>query len=174
MGYSRLDLSSRIEMSYDANAQELRVEDVSLKGLDMGTVQVSCTFTNVTKDIFSTEPAVMQAAALGALLKKLDLRIDNAGLVDKAIALEAQKAKSSPEEIRKQYVTAAAIALPAALENGPAAKAIGAALAKFVATPKSFHLVATSANGLGASDFALFNQPSALLQQLSITAAANE
>jgi hypothetical protein len=174
MGYSKLDLSSRIEMTWNATAEELSIKDVSVNGVGMGAVKIGGLIDNVTKDFFSGDSAAMQAAALGALVKKVELQIDNAGLFEKAIAVQAKSQNKSIEEIKQSYVTTAAIGIPAMLDNRPAAKIVGAALAKFFANPKSFHLVATSADGLGAADFALAKEPSALLDVLDVKATANE
>lgn len=174
MGYTKLDLSSRIDMAWDAGAEELTVKDVSISGADMGAVKISGLVDNVTKDFFSGDSTAMQAAAFGALVKKIEIRIDNAGLFEKAAAAQARAENKSIDEIRKDYVTAAAIGLPAMLDNRPAAKIIGAALAKFAASPKSFHLTAISPDGLGAADFALTKEPLSLLDSLEIKATANE
>jgi hypothetical protein len=174
MGYSKLDLSSRIDMAWDAGAEELTIKDVSISGADMGAVKVSGLVDNVTKDFFSGDATAMQAAAFGALVKKIELKIENAGLFEKAAAAQARAQNKSVEEIKRNYVSAAAIGLPAMLDNKPAAKIIGAALAKFAASPKTFHLTAVSADGLGAADFALTKDPVSLLDALDIKATANE
>ncbi len=174
MGYTKLDLSSRIEMAWDASAEELTIKDVSISGVDMGAIKISGLVDNVTKDFFSGDPATMQAAAFGALIKRVEIRIDNAGLFEKAAAAQARAQNKSLDEIKKSYVAAAAVGVPAMLGNRPAAKIIGAALAKFAASPKSFHLTAVSADGLGAADFALTKDPASLLDALEIKATANE
>lgn len=174
MGYSKLDLSSRLGVAWDEARKELQVKTISLTGDGMGTLTVSALFGNVSKDLFSSDPAVMQAAAFGMLLNKIDLRIDNGGLIDKAMALQARSEGKSVDEVRKTYVTGAGVAVPVMLGNGPGAKAIGAALAKFAAQPRSLHLVATAPNGLGASDLEALGDPAALLAKLAIQASANE
>jgi len=174
MGYSKLDFSSRIEMEWNASAEELTVNDISLSGTEMGAVKVSGLIDNVTKDFFSGDSTAMQAAAFGALVKKVEIQIDNAGLFEKATAAAAKAQHKSVDEIKKSYITAAAIGLPSMLDNKPAAKIIGAALAKFIANPKSFHLVAVSAEGLGAADFVLMKDPGSLLDAVEIKANANE
>jgi hypothetical protein len=174
MGYSKLDLSAKIEMAWNVRTEELDIKDVSISGIDMGTVKVTGVIDNVSKDFFSGDSTAMQAAAFGALVKKVEIRIDNGGLFEKAMAMQAKTQKKSIDEIKQSFVTAAAIGIPAMLNNRPASKIIGAALAKFVANPKSFHLVATSADGLGAADFALAKEPASLLDVLDIKATANE
>jgi len=174
MGYSKLDLSAKIAMAWNADTKELDIQDVSISGVDMGAVKVTGVIDNISKDFFSGDSTAMQAAALGALVKKVEIRIDNGGLFDKAMALQAKTQKQSIDTVKQSYVTAAAIGIPAMLDNRPASKIIGAALAKFVANPKTFHLIAIAADGLGAADFALVKEPAALLDALDIKATANE
>jgi hypothetical protein len=174
MGYSQLDLSSRLEIAFDEAKRELAIGTLSLEGAGMGAVKISGLFSNVTKALLSQDRVVAAAAALGAILKKIDLRIENTGLFEKAILLQARNQNKSADEVRQTYITDAAVLLPALLENGPAAREIGAALAKFVAKPKSFHFVAVAPSGLGAGDLTLMQTPGALLKKLEIEASANE
>ncbi|WP_036257347.1 hypothetical protein [Methylocapsa aurea] len=174
MGYSQLDLSGRIEADFNEPKQELEIGTIALEGANMGTVQVSGLVGNVSKDLLSPNRVVSTAAALGARLRKLDLRIENNGFFEKAIAAQARSQNKSPDELRQSYAAAVALLAPIALENGPAAKAIGAAIAKFVADPKSLRLVATAPAGLGAADLTLLQTPGALLRKLEIEATANQ
>jgi hypothetical protein len=174
MGYPKLDLSSRVEMAWDMSTEELTVKDVSINGSDMGALKVSGVIDKVSKDFFSGDTTAMQAAALGASIKKIEVRLDNAGLFERVIALEAKEQHKSIDDIKQTYVANAALGIPAMLNNKPAAKLIGAAVAKFVANPKSLHIVASSAEGLGAADFALIDDPTTLLDSLDIKATANE
>jgi hypothetical protein len=174
LGYGRIDLSSRLAMNFDRDKQLLGLEDVSLSGKDMGAVKFSGDFSQVSSDLFSPDQAVAEAAVLSALINRVEIRIENAGLLERIIAAAAKRQGKPVAEIRRTYVEAVSVAVPAMLENGPSAKLIGAALAKFVAAPKNFHLVARAPNGLGASDFALIRQPGALMERLEIDVAANE
>ena len=47
-------------------------------------------------------------------------------------------------------------------------------MAKFAADPKRLRISATAPNGLGVADFALFSNPAALLEKLSVSASAND
>jgi hypothetical protein len=174
LGYDKIDLSSRFEAHFDAAKRELGVEDLSLSGADMGAVKIACDFGNASKDLFSADPAQMEAAALSLLLRRIEIRVENGGFFERIVAAAAKQSNKSPEEVRQAYVAAAAIGVPALLGNGPAAKAIGAAIAKFVATPKNLRIVAVAPQGLGAVDFVLIKDPSALMNKLSVQAAADE
>jgi hypothetical protein len=174
MGYSQLDLSGRIEADFNEPRQELEIGTIALEGANMGMVQVSGLVGNVSKDLLSPNRVVSTAAVLGARLKKLDLHIENKGFFEKAIAAQARSQNKSPDELRQSYAAAVALLAPIALENGPAAKAIGAAFAKFIADPTSLRLVATAPAGLGAADLTLLQTPGALLRKIEIEATANQ
>jgi len=174
MGYAKLDLSSHIEMSWQPDTEKLTIDNILLSGVDMGKIELSGHFDNVNKDFFSGDATAMQAAVLGALIKEVRLSIENSGLFERAVAVQARTQGKSVEEIKRGYVNAAAVGLPAMLDNKPAAKTIGAALARFVATPKNFHLTAKSEDGLGATDFALMSSPGTLLDAVEVTATAND
>jgi len=174
LGYDKLDMSSRIEARFDASKKEVGLDDFSVSGVEMGAVKIAATFGNVTTDLFSADGAQVEAAALSILIRRLEIRIENAGLVDRLVAAAAKRDKISPAEMREKYVSTAAISVPATLGNGPGAKAIGAAIAKFVAAPKNLRIVAVDPEGFGIADFVLLRDPTALMDRLSIEAAANE
>jgi hypothetical protein len=174
LGYGRVDLSSRFEAHFDAAKQELGVDDLSVSGIDMGAVKIVCSFANVSRDLFSTDQAQIEAAALSVLIRRIEIKVDNSGLFERLIATAAKSGNKSPDEIREAYVAGAALGIPALLGDGPAAKAVGAAIAKFIAAPRNLRIVAVAPEGLGAADFVLIKDPSALMSKLSVEAAADE
>jgi len=102
------------------------------------------------------------------------VRIENAGFFERAIAAQAERQNKSADVLRQTYARAAIAFLPALLDNGPEAKAIGSAVAKFVAQPKSLHLIVVAPEGLGLSDLTSIQAPGALLKKLDIKVTANE
>jgi hypothetical protein len=104
----------------------------------------------------------------------LHLTLENKGLFERVIASESRKAKKSPEELRREYGMAAAIAVPAMLGNAPAAKTLGQAVARFVAKPGRLTISMTAKDpaGLGIADLAATPEPAAILDKLEITATA--
>lgn len=174
LGYDKIDLSSRIEAHFDAEKQQLGLDDLSLSGVDMGAVKIACSFSNVSKGLFSADQTQMEAAALSVLLRRIEIRVENGGFFERIVAAAAKQSNKSPEAVRRAYVAAAAIGVPALLGSGPAAKVLGAAIAKFVAAPKNLRIVAVARDGLGVADFVLIKDPSVLMGKLSVEAAADE
>ena len=100
---------------------------------------------------------------------------ENKGLAEKILEREAKKQRKSPDQLRKELGTAAQIGIPAMLGGTPNAKALGAAVAKFVLKPGRLTVVASARDpgGLGAADIAMAqDDPTALLAQVNLQATA--
>ncbi|MEA2841961.1 MAG: hypothetical protein QOF41_3291 [Methylobacteriaceae bacterium] len=174
LGYSRVDIGSRTDVAWRQSAQELAVNEISVSANGMGALKIKGLLTNVTKDLFAPEPAVAQAAALSALVKNVDVTLTDQGLLNRMIANEAKRSSRTPDAVRSEWVTAAGIGIPAALGDAPAGRTLGAAVSKFIASPKVLHVTATSPNGIGAAELMLFSQdPAAFLKRMDVQASAD-
>jgi hypothetical protein len=171
LGYSKVDLSAHVTTAF-SSSNELNISDFTLNGSDMGKFQSSLRADHLSHDILSQDQAVSEAALRSALFKYLEFRLDNEGLVEKIISRQAADQHKTIEEMRDTYITAAGI-VPVLLGNSPASKEIGAALAKFIAKPKSFHLILAAPLGLSAADLSLLQEPAALLQKINVEVSAN-
>jgi hypothetical protein len=174
MGIKKFDMSAKIDLAWSEAAETLTLRQASGKMADIGAVTLKATLGNVSKDLFTGGKDEIEAALLGTLIKDADLRFENAGIVEKGLELEAKKQKKTADALKKEAVGVAGAAIPAMLKNAPAAKEIAAAVIKFINAPKSFHLGAKSADGLGIADLALLNDPAALLKKLAVVASAND
>jgi hypothetical protein len=174
LGYSRVDLGSRMDVAWKQTSQELSVNEVSVTAGGMGALKVKGLLTNVSKDMFAPEPAVAQAAALSALLKNVDVTVTDQGLLNRMIANEAKRSGRTSDAVRSEWVTAAGVGIPAALADAPAGRTLGAAVSKFIASPKTLHISATAPNGIGAAEVMLFSQdPAAFLKRMDVQASAD-
>jgi hypothetical protein len=173
LGYSRVDLGSRMDAAWKQPAQELAVNEASVSAVGMGALKLKGLLTNVSKDLFAPEPAMAQAAALSALVKSVDLTITDQGLVNRMIANEAKRSNRTPDAVRSEWVTAAGVGIPAALGDAPAGRTLGTAVSKFIAKPNTLHISATAPNGIGAAELMLFSQdPAAFLKRMDVQASA--
>ncbi|WP_041778112.1 hypothetical protein [Beijerinckia indica] len=167
-GYHGLDLSSRLAMGWSPEKQELVVDNL-IDAKDMGTVTLAALLTNVSKEFFSAKDVeATRIATETARLKTAELTIDNDGIFDKFLTLQAQAQKKPLADLRRSYTSAAAVVVPILLGNGPGAKAIGAAVSKFIAEPKKLHLQATMPDGLTLKDVDLIQTPGLLLDKIEI------
>ncbi|MBV9220727.1 MAG: hypothetical protein JO366_10700 [Methylobacteriaceae bacterium] len=174
MGYPKLDLSAKMDLAWNEAAKELRLKELSLTGADMGTVAIAGLLGNVTRDAFVGEPAAMRSADLAVLAKRAEVRIENSGLFEKVMAFAAKTTQQSPDEARQYFAKSVSRTIAERLGNGAGARSIADAVGKFIAEPKSLRISASSAQGLGAADFKLLDDPKALLDKLDIAASADE
>jgi hypothetical protein len=107
-------------------------------------------------------------------MKALEIKLDNLGLVDRYLAMEARKARKEPETLRREWGTMAALILPALLGDTDAAKAITAAVSRFVVSPKTLSIVASAKNpgGVGLADVIAAGDPKAVLGKIDVKAIA--
>lgn len=174
MGYSAIDTSARIDMTWIRDRSEIAVREIGLDGVDMTGVKISGTIGNATKDLFSGDAGLAQVAAFGATLKALDLKLENLGLMDRYLAMEARKAKKTPDALRREWATMATLILPAILGDSDAAKAITGAVSRFIASPKSLTVNARAQNpaGVGLADVIAAGDPKAVLGKIDVKASA--
>jgi hypothetical protein len=174
LGYSRVELGSRIDIAWKKTAQELAVNEVSIGAGGMGALKLTGALANVSKDVFAPEPAVAQAAALAALVKSVNLTVTDQGLLNRMIADDAKRSGRTPDAVRSEWVTAAGIGIPAALADAPAGRTLGAAVSKFIAKPTTLHITANAPNGIGAAELMLFSQdPAEFLKRMDVQASAD-
>lgn len=174
-GYGDLDLNAVAETSWDEAARELSIREVSVSGKDMGTLRLNGTVGGIGPEVFDPNAAVSAYAMLSATAKALDLTIENTGLFERFIAAQSKVLSLKPEELTQEYATASTFGIPAILGNSATAKAIGTAMAQFVAKPGRLFLSARPKNGagLGVIDFSAAPSPGAVLERLEVTAKAN-
>jgi hypothetical protein len=155
-----------------SSLNELNISDLTLSGVDMGKFKSSLRADNVSHDILSQDRAVSETAFRSALFKRLELNLDNEGLIEKILNRQAEDQHKTVEDMRDTYITAAGMIVPVLLGNGPSSKEIGAALAKFIAKPKGFHLVLDAPLGVTAADLSLLQEPASLLEKINVEVSA--
>jgi hypothetical protein len=174
MGYSRIEASSAFKLRYDEAGKALMLDEFSTKLADMGALTARASIGNVSRDIFDTDLAKMSVAGLAAQVRTLDLRLDNAGLVQKALAEGAKQQRKKPDDFRAELSAGAALLIPGMMGDHPAAKTVANAVAKFIAAPKSLSIgLRARGEGLSAADFMAVSSPAQLLDRVDITATAD-
>jgi hypothetical protein len=85
---------------------------------------------------------------------------------------------TTADNLRSQWGTQAALGIPAMLGSSDKAKALGNAIATFIAKPKSLAISvkAKDANGLGLTDVMGGSgpDPKVVFEKLDVTASANQ
>jgi hypothetical protein len=175
LGYRTLDLSFASAATWTEPANELQIRELSLRGAEMGAVTLRGVVGGVTKDAFASDSAVAAVAWLGASARSLELTVEDRGLAERLLALEARRQKTSPEDLRRAYGAAAAIGVPAVLGNSAQAKAVAQAVARFLAKPGRLTITAKAKDpaGVGAADFAALGDAATVLERLDVSARAD-
>ncbi|HEX2137719.1 MAG TPA: hypothetical protein VHG30_17800 [Microvirga sp.] len=175
LGYTALDISYAVAATWSETTQEILVKEAGDQGAEIGKITLAGVL-GVTRDVFDPDGAVATAALLGASAKSLDLTIENAGLGERYLQQEAAKQKKSPEDLRREYAAAAALAVPLMLGSSEQAKTIGQAVAKFVARPTRLRISARAKDprGLAVVEAVTAGNPAAVLEKLDVTATTDE
>ncbi len=171
MGYRHLDVSGMLDSTYDAATRNLTVNTLRVNGTDMGTVDLSLALGNVGNGLLSSDPETAQAAIIAIVAKSMDLKLTNGGLFDKAIAWKARKDGVSVEQERDTGVDFFTNNLPALVNDNPKVKALGAAIAGFVADPRTIDVSVASQSGIGIAAMGMLGTPDVLIDALDIRAS---
>ena len=174
LGYRTLDLSFASAAEWVEGSGELQVRKLSLRGAAMGAVSLRGTIGNVTRDAFDPDRAVAAVALLGATARGLEITVEDKGLADRLLAREAQRLKTSPDALRREYGVAAAVGVPALLGNSASSKSLAQAIARFLAKPGRLVISAKAKepDGLGVADLAALGDPASILEKLDLSARA--
>ncbi|MCF4124338.1 hypothetical protein [Methylobacterium sp. SyP6R] len=174
LGYTALDLSGSLDARWDEAAREVSFRDVTLTGKDMGTARITGTIGGIGKEVFDPEPMVSSLALLGASAKTLALTLENGGLFQRFVDQQAKAQSLKPEELQREYGTAAMLGIPAVLGGSPSAKALGQAVSRFVVKPGrlSVSAAAKDPGGLGLMDFSTAPSPGKIFDRLNVNATA--
>jgi hypothetical protein len=174
MGIDKLDLSARLDLAWEAAKNELAIRTLSLGSAGLVQLDANGTLGNVTQDLFSSDVALAQVAALGATARNLHVKLQNFGLVEKLIENQARKTKRKVEEVRQQFAMVASVGLAAVLGPSEAAKTLASAASRFVAKPGTLTVdaAAKSPAGLGLADVLTISQPTEIFDKIDVKADA--
>jgi hypothetical protein len=174
LGYDKIDASLTANFGWNEPGQELVIRELSTEAAGMGSIGLRGVIGNVTRDVFNPDQALAAIAWMGATARSLDIIVQNGGLFERLLARQAAEKKRSVDDLRREYGMTAAVGIPVMLGNSAAAKALGQAVARFVAKPGrlSVQARARDAGGLGVADFAAAADPISLLDKVELNATA--
>ena len=174
MGIRSLDLSAKLDLAWEAAKNEIAIRTLSFGSAGLAQIEASGTLGNVTKDLFASDLALAQVAALGATARNLQIKVQNFGLVEKLIENEARKSKRKADEVRQQFTMVASLGLAAILGPSDGAKAVAGAASRFVAKPGTLTVSASakSTTGLGLADVITMTEPTEIFDKIDLKADA--
>jgi hypothetical protein len=173
MGYDAVELSLQMSASWNEANSEV-VSDISLRAADAGALTLRARLGNITKEAFSSKPAVAESASSKATVKSLVLAVKDAGLFDRVLANEAHKENRSTEDVRRDFLLESGAAVASVLGTTPAAGVVAKAVADFIKRPGEleFSIKAKPSDGIGWGDLGGANLPAEMSDKLSISARA--
>ncbi len=174
LGYTKLELTMTIGVSYQADAKTLSLDDFTIDGAQMGSIGFRAAFTDVGPQLFGADSGARVQALLEAGVASVELKLVNAGLFEKALAYIAKQQNVSVDDLRKQWSTMAGTVAPVMLGGDPGGLALGTETQAFIAEPKSLTVdVKAKSGALKASDFMAIGDLGEFTGKLDISAAAN-
>lgn len=173
MGFDAVELSLQMSASWNEAKSEV-MSDVSLRATDAGSVALRARLGNVTKEAFSSTPAVAESASSKATVKSLVVAVKDAGLFERVLANEAHKENRTTEDVRRDFLFESGAAVASVLGTTPAAGMVARAVADFIKRPGELEIgiKAKPPDGIGWTDLSAAKLPTDMSDMLSISARA--
>ncbi|HEY1942256.1 MAG TPA: hypothetical protein VGH40_09045 [Roseiarcus sp.] len=175
LGYSKVELAVNVSANYKAEAKTFTLDNFTVDGLQMGSLALKADFSDVPAELLAGDKEARLQALLECGVASLELRLVNAGLFEKALALAAKQQGSTPDALKQQWSAMIGQMAPLFLGGSPSALQAAAETQKFIASPHNL-TIALKAKGdaLKANDFMAISDPAAFLGKVDISAAANQ
>lgn len=173
-GYERLDLSAGFAARWNEAGQELVLSDLSVSGVDIGSVSLRGTIGGVGPQAFTGDEATRLMALMGATVKNLHLMVEDRGIAEILLTLQAAEMGVSPDQARQQLGMMSQMMLPAILGGGPQAQSLAEAVGQFLENPGELEIAieAIDPAGIPLMELGAMNAPAELMQRIEIDAQA--
>ncbi len=172
LGYTSLMLNVIVEGGYETGADRLTVRNFAIDAADVGKFAVSGIISGV-KASEMTGDASSDALANGKL-ESLSIRFDNAGVVERALDMQAKMMGASREDIVAQLNGALPFMLNA-INNPAFQEKVAKAGQAFLTDPKSLTITANPAQPVAFQEImgSAMSAPQTLPDTLAIDVTAN-
>lgn len=161
LGYERIDAGGAIDIDVDKARDLLAIREMSLRIKDFGTLHMTGSIANIAEVIAAKDGDEAALAALSLNVKTLGIGLSNDGLFERVLKKTATETGKTPDQVKREITSLAALGLPGLLGNSPHAKAIVDASTKFLARPERivFAFKAKSPDGIGIADMMAIATP---------------
>jgi hypothetical protein len=174
-GIDNVDLSYEFAAKWDEAASDIRVDKLSVNGVDMGSIGLSGIFGNANRDLFSTDDETSARAAFGVTVKQFAIDLKDAGLENKFIAAMAAMADQDVEKFRSLTSGKVRGSILSLLGSTPQVDALSGAIGTFIDLGGSLSIKLKSKDAAGI-DFdtvqSLLANPAAITDLVDIGASA--
>jgi hypothetical protein len=177
-GLTGVNLGANIDVAWDEAASTIKVDKVALAAVDLGSMSISATVGNATKQLFDVDPNVSMASGFALTVKDVTINVTDDGLGAIVWPLAAgQQGQTDVEAYRLQMAGFAEGFAIQLLGPTDAARQLGAALGEFVTGGKGEITINIKSKDPAGIPMAMFiaaqNDPSILAGQVEITGMAN-
>ena len=177
MGFNTLDLSGKIDFSYNSSRKILSLNDLSFTANGIGSGQMSATIINAGSALFSGDKEAALDAANQIGITKADMRYSDFGFIDKLFTYLAQNLNDSKHDLKQELYEDFYVVMtksPAMLlKDHDEAQKISSAFGAFAKKPGTLKisLEAKDDKGLTATDLetALQNDLATALNKVNLT-----
>ena len=177
MGFTTLDLSGKIDFSYNSSRKILSLNDLSFTANGIGSGQMSATIINAGSALFSGDKEAALDAANQIGITKADMRYSDFGFIDKLFTYLAQNLNDSKHDLKQELYEDFYVVMtksPAMLlKDHEEAQKISSAFGAFAKKPGTLKisLEAKDNQGLTATDLetALQNDLATALNKVNLT-----
>ena len=177
MGFNTLDLSGKIDFSYNSSRKILSLNDLSFTANGIGSGQMSATIINAGSALFSGDKEAALDAANQIGITKADMRYSDFGFIDKLFTYLAQNLNDSKHDLKQELYEDFYVVMtksPAMLlKDHEEAQKISSAFGAFAKKPGTLKisLEAKDNQGLTATDLetALQNDLATALNKVNLT-----
>ena len=172
LGYKSLNTSYTVAATWNEASSEILVTDAFFDGVDLGTISLTGTISNASKDLFSADEATAAAALIGAKAKTARVTVEDKGLLTRYLTSAAKEQKTKPENLRQMYAGATPLVLSSFLGSSEQTKTLAQAISQFIMKSGKLTVEAQPKNpsGFGVMDAMLASDPKEMLQKLNISA----
>ena len=173
-GLKRIDFSMSFALKWQEDQKTIDFSSLHVDAADMGSVDFSGTIGNAQQELFTTSLSTAQILALALTAKNAMLDVKDTGGIELFSRIVAKDDKSSPAEVRKNFVEGVKISLKQTFGDAPAIDQVAAAIERFVLGGKRLTIKAKAKNdlGLGFMDFVAAQKPEEVLKKVDIEASA--
>jgi len=174
MGYDQLAVSGAATVTWDVDKGDIHLEDATVEVADMGVLSTDLHLGNLPLSIF-LDPATVEARMQEGTLVGGSIGFGNAGVVERAFKVQAEKLNQKPEDFRKSVGDAMPLML-GFLDDQRIQQKFADVLKTFLNDPKSIVLTLAPAAPLPFSALsAIQNEaPGEVLDLLKVDVKANE
>ncbi|MDE2578553.1 MAG: hypothetical protein KGL46_07110 [Hyphomicrobiales bacterium] len=175
LGYDSVDLSARIETAYDSATNVVAVRHLVVDDPHIGSADLSLSLGAVSPDVLAKGGASAMVPAMTARFLSFGARLQDHGLVDRAVATQARQKAIAPEAARKALADAlgaGVLAIAGLKASDPRAAPLIGALTAFMAGGKTLEASIVAPDGPSLLELTMAAQFGTLLDKLKIEASA--